>query len=76
MSPAESDTRDRVIRLEAQVEHMSQTVERMAEQLSELHSLLQQARGARWLLVGVAMLIGAAGGFLAKIGTLLAWVPR
>lgn len=76
MSPAETDTRDRVIRLEAQVEHMAETVERMAQQLSEMHNLLQQARGARWLLVGVAMLIGAAGGFLAKLGTLFAWVPR
>ncbi|MFG1454462.1 hypothetical protein V5F44_19740 [Xanthobacter sp. V2C-8] len=75
MAPAE-DTRDRVIRLEAQVEHMAETVERMARQLEELHTLLQQARGARWLLVGVAMLIGAAGGFLAKLGTLLAWIPK
>ncbi|MGR7993805.1 hypothetical protein [Xanthobacter sp. ZOL 2024] len=76
MTPAETDTRDRVIRLEADLKHVSQTVEKMATQLEELHTLLQQARGARWLLVGVAMLIGAAGGFLAKLGTLFAWVPR
>lgn len=76
MADLETDTRDRVIRLEAQVEHMAATVERMAGQLTEMHDLLQQARGARWLLVGVAMLIGAAGGFFAKLGTLLTWVPR
>ncbi|WP_454917416.1 hypothetical protein [Xanthobacter sediminis] len=76
MTPAETDTRDRVVALEVEVRHMADTVERMARQLDELHALLQQARGARWLLVGVAMLIGAAGGFLAKLGTLFAWVPR
>ncbi len=76
MTPAETDTRDRVIRLEAQMEHMTATIDRMAGQLTEMHDLLQQARGARWLLVVVAMAIGAAGGFLAKLGTLFAWVPR
>jgi hypothetical protein len=63
------DTRDRVIRLEAQVEHLSNTVQAMTEKLDELHAVFLQAKGARWLLIALAGLGGAAAGFAAK------WLP-
>lgn len=65
----ESDTRDRVIRLETEVGHLRTTVESMDAKLTELTTILQQARGARWVLV-VSV---AIGGFIAaKVSPLLA----
>jgi uncharacterized protein YlxW (UPF0749 family) len=75
VTPA-SDTRDRVIRLEERVKHMEETLDSMSKKVSEMHSLLQQARGARWLLIGVAMMIGAAGGFFVKIGAMFGWAAK
>lgn len=60
MSTLETDTRDRVIRLEAQVEHMAETVDKMSTQVTELHAMLQQARGAKWLFIVVWVGIGGA----------------
>jgi hypothetical protein len=38
-----TDTRDRVIKLEADLEHMSRTVNGMAAKVDQMHELLQQA---------------------------------
>lgn len=73
MGDVETDTRDRVIRLETQMEHMEKTLASMSTKVDSMHALLQQARGARWFLVGIAMVIGAAGGFLVKLGTIFGW---
>lgn len=65
----ESDTRDRVIRLETEVQHLRTTVESMDAKLTELTTMLQQAKGARWVLWFLIMV----GGFLAaKVTPLLA----
>ena len=62
--------------LEAEVKHLRHAVANMAskqdeiaQQVSELHGLVAQARGARWALVTVA---GAA----ATMGALADWVLR
>lgn len=73
MGDVETDTRDRVIRLETQMEHMEKTLASMSAKVDSMHALLQQARGARWFLIGIAMVIGAAGGFLVKLGTIFGW---
>ena len=57
----ESDTRDRVIRLEAEVAQLTRTVASMNEKLTELHEVFQQAKGARWMVLVMASI----GGFLA-----------
>lgn len=72
MSPND-DTRDRVIRLEAEVRHMAVTVDKMAAQLGELHALLHQARGAKWVLAGACVAIGAAGSLVTKFFGLVRW---
>lgn len=65
---SETDTRDRVIRLETTVETMAAEQAKMARKVDEMHSLLQQARGARWALIGAATI----GGFVsAKLAPFL-----
>ena len=65
-----TDTRDRVIRLEAQVEQLTRDVAGMDEKVSEIHTLLQQARGAKWMLV---LLWIALGALLADLGAMMGW---
>lgn len=68
-----TDTRDRVIRLEAEVESMAKTVESMSKKVSEMHELLQQAKGARWAILVMA----AVGGFIsAKLSAFIPWLPK
>jgi predicted esterase YcpF (UPF0227 family) len=65
------DSRDRLIRLETEVEHLTKAVETMDEKLTEVHNLLLQAKGVRWAILGMAGL----GGFLAsKLGSLAPWL--
>ena len=64
------DTRDRVIALERDMQHMSSKVDEMAGQVKEMHQLLMQARGAKWAVVGLA----TVGGFIsAKLSALFPW---
>lgn len=61
MTTPVQDTRDRVIRLEGKVEQLEKTIEGMDTKVSEMHELLIQAKGARWML----MFLVALGGFVA-----------
>lgn len=71
MSANETDTRDRVIRMESEVEQLTKTVHLMSMKVDEMHGLLMQARGARYVIVAAAMV----GGFLsAKIAPFLPWL--
>lgn len=67
----ETDTRDRVVALEVKVQHLTDTVETMAEQVDQMHDLLMQARGARWAIVGFATIGGFAA---AKLLALIPWL--
>jgi predicted esterase YcpF (UPF0227 family) len=70
MSP-EQDTRDRVIRLETEVDGLKRTVDEMSAKVTAMHELLMQARGAKYVIVGSA----AVGGFLsAKLAHYLPWM--
>jgi hypothetical protein len=67
----ETDTRDRVIRLEAEVEALGEKVSAMDVKVTAMHELLLQAKGARWLLIAAAGL----GGFIsAKLAPFLPWL--
>ncbi len=65
----EVDTRDRVIRLEAKVEQLTRDIAGMDAKVTEIYTLLQQAKGARWLLIVIWLAAGAV------IGKLLAAAP-
>lgn len=65
------DTRDRVIRLEAEMSAMRRDFDFMNEKVTEMHSILLAAKGARWGIIGAA----SVGGFvLAKASSLLPWL--
>lgn len=61
------DTRDRVIRLEAEVANMDEKLDKMSRQVEAMHDLLQSAKGARWIIIGIAGLIGGASGLIIKL---------
>jgi hypothetical protein len=67
------DTRDRLIRLEAEVEHLTKGVSAMSAQVKDMHELLMQAKGARWAILGMA----SVGGFIsAKLTALIPWISN
>jgi hypothetical protein len=70
------DTAVKVAKLEAQVEHLTHTVDKMAVKLDDLHSVFLQAKGARWLLIAMAGLGGAITGFATKWLPIIGAAPR
>ena len=58
----EVDTRDRVIRLEANVEQLTRDIAGMDAKVTEIYTLLQQAKGARWMLIVIWLAAGAVLG--------------
>jgi hypothetical protein len=65
------DTRDRVIRLETQMENMSAQLNDMQVKVNAMHDLLMQARGVRWLIIAMA----AIAGFCASIASKYLHLP-
>ena len=65
------DTRDRVVALEVEVQHLLDKVSSMDAKVTAMHELLLQAKGLRWAIVGVAAL---AGFISAKLAPFLPWV--
>lgn len=66
------DTRDRVIALEVQVKNLEGDVQGMSRKVDEMHEILLQAKGARWVIVSAAAL---AGGITALLTKLLPGLP-
>lgn len=61
------DTRDRLIALEVQVRHLAEAHKDTHAKVTELHNLLLQARGARWMILTVAAATGFAASWLPKL---------
>lgn len=63
--------RERVARLEVQIAHLSQVVDEQTEILKRLDAAFEQAKGAKWMLLGIA----SAAGFIAgKSASILGWL--
>lgn len=63
------DTRDRLIALEVKVDHLTERLDSYGDKITEMHNLLQSAKGAKWLLLTLV----ALGGFIAaKISPIIA----
>jgi predicted esterase YcpF (UPF0227 family) len=69
MPPRNQSERQAV--LEEQLNTLKAEVREMKTKLDEVHSVLLQAKGARWAIIGVA---GLAGFLSAKIAPLFSWV--
>ena len=67
MAPDQYDTRDRVIRVEAEVDNIQATVSDMSKKVDQMYSIMMQAKGAQWLLFAAVAFIGYFAGLLAKI---------
>jgi uncharacterized protein YgiM (DUF1202 family) len=58
--------RERVAKLEVQIEHLTTKLDDMHGKVEEMHAILLQAKGARWVLVGLAGVAGLVSGMIAK----------
>ena len=63
-------TRDKVIALEVKVEQMALDMQRLADAVEHLNSLLGQARGAKWAL---GFLLFAGGAMSTYLPALIRW---
>jgi tetrahydromethanopterin S-methyltransferase subunit G len=59
--------RERLTALETDFEHMQTAVDEMSKKVTAVHDLLMQARGAKWAVIGLAMLGGAITGKLISV---------
>jgi hypothetical protein len=59
--------RERVAKLEVQMTHLSGKLDDTHQKVEEMHAILLQAKGARWVIVGLAGVAGLASGLLAKL---------
>lgn len=70
--PMADDTRERLAALEVMVRNLTGQVEAMNKTVAQLNEILNQAKGARWAVLGVAglagFLSGRMGAFLAAMG--------
>jgi hypothetical protein len=65
------DLRERMVRLETEMKHATEKLDDMSKQLTGLVSLMNQGKGAQWILVSLAGIIGTAGGAIGAFVTLL-----
>lgn len=56
----EVDTRDRVIRMEAELESLKDKVENLDKKVSQIHTILTEARGARKTIQFLVWLSGTS----------------
>ena len=61
------DSRDRLIRLENEVEHLTTQLDDVSRKVTIMHDLLMQAKGMRWLIIGMAAVAGFFASFVAKL---------
>jgi hypothetical protein len=65
--------RERVAKLEVQMTHLADKLDDTHKKVEEMHAILLQAKGARWVNVGLAGVAGLASGLVAK---LMPWSGR
>ena len=58
--------RERVAKPEVQMMHLSEKVDDTHKKVEEIHAILLQAKGARWVIVGLVSVAGLASGLVAK----------
>ena len=76
MTAHEDTLRERVARLETKVDHLSEALGNAVTKVDEMHGVMMQAKGARWVLIAAASIAGALAGFAAKFTGLISGLPR
>ena len=67
---------ERITRLETELEHMSKDISAMSVKVDQMHTILSQAKGAQWAVLGMA---GFMGFVASKVGEVAGWfgaLPR
>lgn len=60
------DTRERIVALEVKVDHLSEQLRLAAKKLDEIHADWQKAKGAKWIMAGMAAIAASASTFAIK----------
>lgn len=68
--------RERLARLEVQVAHLTAELKDTHSKVNEMHELLLQAKGVRWLIVGMAGIAGFLASFLPKAWPYIGGLPK
>ena len=76
MEAMTDDTRDRVIRMEAELDNFEKQVTGMSSKIDDMHDVLMQARGARYVIAAAAAVAGGIAGYLVKFIPFSAGLPR
>jgi hypothetical protein len=63
--------RERIARMEVQIDHLSKKMDETTEILRRLDAAFEQAKGAKWMLLGIA---GAAGFVAGKSASILSFL--
>lgn len=70
------DDLQRLTRLEVQFEHLSKALDDTHKKVTDMHELLLQAKGAKYLIVGMAAIAGFASSFAAKLFPFMGSLPK
>ena len=70
------EERDRLTRLEVNFQHLQKAMEDTHVKVTAMHELLMQARGAKYLIVGMAFVGGLVSSFAAKLFPFLGSLPK
>lgn len=63
---------ERIAVLETRYDHLEEKLNDIDKKVDEMHAILLQARGVRWVLLGAAMLAGFLAGIIPKFWPLIA----
>ena len=70
------DELQRLTRLEVQFEHLQKALDDTYEKVTAMHDLLLQAKGAKYLIVGMAAAAGFMSSFAAKLFPFMGSLPK
>lgn len=60
--------KERITKLEVRLDHLADTLDSVSGKVTALHELMLQAKGAKWMILGIS---GLAGFLSGKAGGLL-----
>ena len=73
MTPEE---RDRLIKLETKFEHLEEKLNDTHTKVTQIHEVLLQAKGARWVIIGAATFSGAVTALLVTFLPFAGGLPK